>query len=123
MALGTAAVGGQYVDGGQPMTTESSVAKEDLSHLPQLTCDESRHPTRQSVLDADTNDTIPIELQAYLKPPSQPVLHVRSAESDDADHYLDARLVPPAMETRQIRVRFRLLGEEAPRIRADAEIE
>lgn len=75
-----------------------------------------------SVPEPDTDDLIPPELQRYLRSTSQPTAVEPTPASEDID-FLDARLVPPAMEQHRVRVRFRFIGEERPRVVTDAEIE
>lgn len=70
-----------------------------------------------------TDGSIPAELRAYL----ESRLLAGSSEaiegSGDADYDLNARLAPPPMQERRVRVRFKFIGREAARIRTEAESE
>ncbi len=124
VVVGTAAIGGQGYSPGTIPTEASHFAHYEEIGVPRSGIEEEhRPPAITEPLRLDTDNAIPAELLGYLRPSLESAVDEFAAELGEDDYDLNARLVPPRMEEYQMRVRFRLIGDESPRIWTDADLE
>jgi hypothetical protein len=119
LVFGTAAVGWHgYGYGTAPTAIPSQVESRDfeLASVPQPL------PIAEASPEPDTDDSIPVELFEFRESGIPAVLPVVPV-GQEAAYDLGIRLVPPRMPRYRVRVRFRLIGEETPRIRLESDAE